>query len=459
MTDQELEQRLRNWYRAEIGETEVAPLSLRRDIAAIPRTLPRRAQWFARRRGPTLLAAALTVVGLAAAGSGILRLTSPVPSETAPSLHPVVEVSPTAEAVAPSPTPDDALPATAGMINGAGSILLASETVGWLSTANSIYRTRDMGRTWTEARPAGWSEFTRVRFVDTDTAYVTSAIVGSKGGPLTIAATHDGGTSWVEGTIDAPAGMANMGFSFRTPDDGFATFFTQDGKDVQVFETTNGGRTWTGPVHSSAPRMLYLFKDELSGDPASGSHAIVLTNSLSPGRPFDNNVYFSLDGGVTWAKRPFPVSHRAPAAAMKGASVWADGSSRIVLSMAVWDDVQVYTSDDDGQSWQFVRDLGRDVGNAQFLSATEWIFASGSSVVSTEDGGVTWRTTEGSSRIFPYDVSFSSPDRGWALLACYDYPAEGIGTYCKAPQPGVRDGTVVFLATTDGGQTWTRIGG
>lgn len=459
MTDHELEQRLRNWYHAEIRESEVAPPALRRDVAAIPRTLPDGARWLAGRRGPTLLAAAsLAIVGLAAAGSGIVRLTSPLPSETPSSSPAVVDVSPTPN-VGPSPTPDDAVHATAAMINDVRSILLASDTVGWLSTSSSIYRTRDMGRTWVEVRPSGWSEFAHLRFVDTDTAYVTSSNVGWKGGPMTIGATHDGGASWVEATIDAPGGMVNMGFSFRTPDGGFATFFSQDGKNVQVFETTNGGRSWTGPVQSSAPRMLYSFKDELSGDPASGSHTIVLTNSSVPGRPFDNNVYFSTDGGATWAKRPFPVSPRAPAAAVKGASVWADGSGRIVLSMAVWDDVQVYTSDDDGQSWQFVRDLGRDVGHAEFLSAREWIFASGSSVVSTVDGGATWHKTETVSRIDPYDVSFASPDRGWALLSCFYYPAEGFATYCAEPQPAVNDYTVVFLTTIDGGLTWTRIGG
>jgi photosystem II stability/assembly factor-like uncharacterized protein len=362
------------------------------------------------------------------------------------------------------PTSDNALPARPDLVNAVRSVLLASDTVGWMSTPSAIYRTRDMGGTWTEVRPPGWSGFARVRFVDADTAYVTSVIAGSDGAPLsiagtmTIAATHDGGASWVEATIDAPGGMANMGFSFRTPENGFATFFTQDGTDVRVFETTDGGRTWTGPVRSSAPRMLYLLKD-LSGDPAAGNHTLVLTNALGPGRPFDNNVYLSTDGGVTWAERPFPVSSRAKAADMKGATLWADGGGRIVLAMSVNDDVQMYTSDDDGLSWQFVRDLGRDVGRVQLLSATEWIFANGSQVLSTVDGGANWRTTEGASRIFPYEFSFASPDHGWALLGCYDYPPEGFSTYCADPQPGVRDETVVFLATTDGGRTWTRIGG
>jgi hypothetical protein len=64
MTDQELEGRLRAWYRTDVGETETAPLSLRTAVAAIPRTSARPARRFGGSRGFTLLAAAaLLLVG------------------------------------------------------------------------------------------------------------------------------------------------------------------------------------------------------------------------------------------------------------------------------------------------------------------------------------------------------------------------------------------------------------
>lgn len=419
--------------------------------------LPRRRTWL------LALAALLVAGGALVAGSGLIRLPSVAPTATAPVSSAVAEATSTAVPSVPPPPLDRAFPATADMIKHA-SIHLASDTVGWLSSESVIYRTQDMGATWTDVRPTGLSELADVRFVDADTAYATSRVAGSNGapltvaGPMTIAATHDGGASWLEATIDAPGGMANAGFSFRTPEDAFLTFFTQDGGDVRVFETVDGGRTWMAPVRSSAPRMLYLLKD-LSGDLAAGSHALVMTNALAPGKPFDNNVYFSTDGGVTWTRRSFPVSDRAPASAMKGATLWAEGSGRIVMAMDVDGDVQLYTSEDDGRTWQFVRDLGHDAGDVELLSATEWIFANGSQVVSTVDGGASWATTRGASRIFPYDYSFASPDHGWVLLSCFDYPTDGVSSYCATPQPGVIDTSVVFLATIDGGRNWTRIGG
>ena len=100
MNDQELEARLRAWYGDEVGAAETAPGSLRRDVAAIPRTASNRSRRFG--RGPTLLAAAalLLVGGALAAGSGLVRQLSLVPPE--PSLAADATPSPAKES--PRPT-------------------------------------------------------------------------------------------------------------------------------------------------------------------------------------------------------------------------------------------------------------------------------------------------------------------------------------------------------------------
>ncbi len=111
MTDRELEARLRAWYRTGVGADETAPPALRRDVAAIPRTNPRRARWSGRNRGLTLLAAAalLVVGGAVAAGSGLVRLPSLVPPEPGPSLAVIASPSPAEESanppISPSPAP------------------------------------------------------------------------------------------------------------------------------------------------------------------------------------------------------------------------------------------------------------------------------------------------------------------------------------------------------------------
>jgi hypothetical protein len=82
MNDRELEAGVRAWYGTQVGEAETAPLSLRRDVAAIPAAGSHRSRLLGRGRGLTLLAAAALVLGgtALAAGSGLLRLLVPAPS-------------------------------------------------------------------------------------------------------------------------------------------------------------------------------------------------------------------------------------------------------------------------------------------------------------------------------------------------------------------------------------------
>ena len=81
MTDRELEDRLRAWYDAEVGDVEPAPSDLRERLTEIPASAPAPLRQLPRRRGITLLAAAalLLVGGAVAAGSGLVRFTEVVP--------------------------------------------------------------------------------------------------------------------------------------------------------------------------------------------------------------------------------------------------------------------------------------------------------------------------------------------------------------------------------------------
>jgi Tol biopolymer transport system component len=103
MTDEQLERRLRDWYRTEIPRDEAAPAALRSSLAAIPRASSSRGRRFGSRRGFTLLAAAalVGVISGTLAVGGILRerpapsdhllIASPSPQPSAP-----VQASPTA---------------------------------------------------------------------------------------------------------------------------------------------------------------------------------------------------------------------------------------------------------------------------------------------------------------------------------------------------------------------------
>ncbi len=109
MTERDLDERLRSWYRDSVGEDEGAPLELRERLAAIPVAARSRSRPVLNHRHLRLLAAAavLFVGGGIAAGSELLRrsaLVGPGPSNAV-----VVAASPTSSMTAtPTRTPTPA---------------------------------------------------------------------------------------------------------------------------------------------------------------------------------------------------------------------------------------------------------------------------------------------------------------------------------------------------------------
>jgi photosystem II stability/assembly factor-like uncharacterized protein len=457
MTDRELEARLRAFYRTEVSEGETAPLALRRDVGAIPRATPRPARWFGRGRGLTLLAAAalLLVGGAMAAGSGLVKLPSLVPPQPAPSL-PVAVASPTAgptsvtATIAPSPTAKG-LPAVAGQFDTVCDFGLASGTVGWVSTSAALYRTTDAGATWSIVSPQGWPAATSTTSFLADAVTAYSFLAGS---PARIAATHDGGATWVLADVQAGAGSVAPAFSFQTATSGSVVFYGVLKSDpVSIYSTTDGGTTWTGP-RSGVGAI---------GSPGCGHQGLMsllaLTIAKYDNKPFDNLLQLSSDGGATWVNRQLPVNTISPKNSLKWVEgLWSGGGGRVVMLLSVEGAEQLYTSADDGRTWQLLRTFGQPAHAyllPEFLSATAWVFVAeaASAVFSPAEGGATWRTTTGSISNLR-SASFGSPDLGWATVYC------GGGATSHGPDNPVcatsAKGTI--LVTTNGGQTWGPIG-
>jgi hypothetical protein len=109
MTDQELEQRLRSWYRAQVGDDVHAPVALRMSVAAIPAQRAGRVPWSFHVTQLQLRLATAAVIGVLAVGGSFylfqrgqsnVGTASPSPSGSAVSSQPAA--LPTSK---PSPMP------------------------------------------------------------------------------------------------------------------------------------------------------------------------------------------------------------------------------------------------------------------------------------------------------------------------------------------------------------------
>jgi photosystem II stability/assembly factor-like uncharacterized protein len=404
-----------------------------------------------------VLVAVLTIAIVATAVGGLLtRLPGLIVEPSlSPPPSPVVSAAPSPSEPSaspsrpPTPTPSVGLPARAGMFADLTDFLVASDKVGWVLTRSALYRTTDTGTSWVEIRPPGSSPAAATALIDADTVYVASG-----GSPATIAATHDGGASWTETSLDVGAINGGPVFAFESSSKGYATFYDPNGTNtLDVYATTDGGTTWTGPKHGKVPHLAASM-DKLYG-PMGGF--LWQSGGKFDNKPFDNRFFLSADGAVTWTQYTFPVGALAPKDAMKEiggivreenghilVAIGADGG-RNPLPAAV------YESGDDPASWRLVTALPEGF-DLQFLSPTDWILFSGplGRVRSTTDGGGHWHTVKSSTSLYDiYTQQFATASTGWATKECRavaGVPCEGTG-HAK-----------VLFVTTDGGLTWTRIG-
>ena len=398
-----------------------------------------------------LLAAAFVAVG------AHLLLSPPAPIvDASPSPAPIGSLGPVSTAQ-PSPTPtaiptiQTAFAPAPGMLESIADYLLASDTVGWVRTTTpaAIYRTTDLGATWTRIRPPGWSVNGTAAFVDAQTMYA----VGSG----TIEATHDGGATWVSATVanDLIAGAAV--FSFQSSTDGSATFLANGPNPFLAYHTVDGGRTWTGPKAASVPHMAASSDKLLPGTDGF----LVQSAGKFDSQAFDNRFFLSSDGGVTWTRYTFPISTRSPANAMKHlAAILREPNGRLLVSIRADSGGPgqipdaIYESGADTATWRFIEQLPLGGVSAQFLSPTDWIEFSytPSEIRSTVDAGAHWQTVVPEMSLYAFQIAnqFASPMTGWAIEECQFAPKAACLT-------SDRHGTLLF-ATADGGKTWTQLG-
>lgn len=402
--------------------------------------------------GLALVAAVIVVVvAIPLLGGGRTPGPSGQPGTVA-SPSPSVSASPT---ITPSSSSGD-IPVHQGMFGDEMIVQakLVTDSVGWVVTRERVYRTADAGRTWTDVltRPSGDA----VVLVDADTAYVPSA--------THVLVTHDGGASWRDAALqpgDLPSHTSGPILTVRSPQLAYATWQTtvqgQAGR-LRVFETTDGGATWSDLGQSTLP-------DGEANLAPSDNRVLMPDLSEAAMKPFYDHLWLSTDGGHTWPRRTFPAYTIAYSKWVIGTALVED-SGLIVLPIRESEGSgdALYESLDNGQTWHTLRSFV-DYRRFDPLSERQWRVSTSQSGATvawwTADGGASWWQVQGNEA--PGETccttSWPSPARGWSFHTCDRNP----------PQPGDRprrdpycDGnslTSILFETSDGGATWTPIGG
>ena len=200
----------------------------------------------------------------------------------------------------------------------------------------------------------------------------------------------------------------------------------------KVFETTNGGASWSGPGQTTQPNVgAFLFKSFV-GDRS----VITYSNGKYDNRPFDDRWWLSVDGGQHWRVLRFPTDTVSTAGELKemAGTPWIDADKMIIaLNVENKGATAFYRSSDAGRSWRFIHEIPSWQGPLTFLTSSTWVgcsTGSGASCSSTEDAGATWRQTNGDVGRLD-QVTWASVDHAWAVINCTLFHGTGTPAACE----------------------------
>lgn len=259
-----------------------------------------------------------------------------------------------------------------------------------------VLRTTNGGQTWQQEGSPQTNLVIQITFIDTQHGWIMSTPFGGAAGsvPVDVFRTTDGGASWVQvqsarnsqnnppGAI--PSSGDKTGLSFLNASTGWLTGFSPAG--ALFYVTHDGGLTWQQQT-LSAPAGVTQEQYEVLPPTFFNDHDGVLPVQVDTptAGAADTDVYVTHDSGATWQSTALVQASDRSVAFIDANHGWAT------------DGTILFATSNGGQHWTRLpasRDF-HDVATLDFVSnMTGWAIsepASGAStLLKTTDGGQTW---------------------------------------------------------------------
>ncbi len=377
---------------------------------------------------------ALVLAACSGTGSGTVTVTGSQGSGTSTTPSPTAttggSTTPTPAATA---TPETTVPLT--------TIRMLDQMNGWALTKSSILKTSDGGQTWHDITPPGarLNAQSSGDFMDGNHAWVATL----QNSTATIWRTSDGGTSWQSATFTTKQ-MALDRPHFINTQDGWIAAVTGQGmfhEDEEIYQTTNGGQSWT---------MVATTNNPASGLPSEGDKTGISFMNTTTGWatadiPADYSwLYKTTDGGKTWHSQPLTapsgVTNIGEFITTPPVFFGTTGIMPVQIFANNHNGIDLYVTHNGGQSWTPTQFSGINTQNVyvvdtQHAWATDTTNSNTTIVYATSNGGQSWQQV--STLAQPVGtLSFTDDQNGWVIGAT---------------------STPLLWHTSDGGHNWQSI--
>ena len=401
------------------------------------------------------IAVALVVVACTSAAVDSIGGTSSLPASPSPTARPTSnatsELTATPSGTSPAPTPLPPGPA----VQSAG---LLDATDGWALTSTGLFLTADGGAIWRQASVPGPQTLIGVlgvAFADAQHGWLATLDSNdARSSVFDVWRTDDGARTWHKIVVPEGANRSDMfgpvEFSILSANHLFLLVEggMPDGWTSDLYESTDGGRTWSADriTGDRGETGAFAFADSKHGVMAGGA----------PG----NRLFATHDGGRSWQliAIPVPAGFSAEYSQFCVAPTFWDAKSGALVVTYGTESGGVYelgllVTGDAGASWSLAATVPLtpaqgNVGAVAFMGPADWAMAGPDTMARTADAGRTWTSTASTGLPgAPGAPLMSDAEHGWVLVpmsVCL-----GFKTDCSS-----RTG---LYATVDGGATWTAL--
>lgn len=368
---------------------------------------------------------------------GVLVLTA-----CSPELIPI-PITPASPQVLSSPT---ASSLSAPIVNEPNlvTIHMVDQKNGWGINDAAVLRTIDGGSTWHDVTPSGERAFgyaVNSDFLDVRHGWVlvpdaNNMLAGS------LYQTSDGGMNWAKSSV--PFGGGDLRFLDVKQGWMMASLGAGAGSmGVGVFQTTDGGSTWS-QKYTNDPNQPGAGNSLPLGGMKDGIAATDMKDAWIGGITYTPGVlylYETHDGGRTWSQSPVktPTGYEQAELETTGPVFANPTLAYLPVHLSSQNGVMlaVYISRDGGASWLLTPTLIPMGASIDVVSETVAVAWNGTDFYVTTDGAQTWTTTAP-------DIRFSDSFSG------LDFISALVGYVLTNNGAGVSG----LYMTSDGGATW-----